>query len=298
MSTTHSLKIFHVVQCLTLPVETNLKLETDKTDIPKNSGQGAGLVTDVLYTRVRSPCWSLSELQEWLEKVARVDLLEHDKKRDLWSLAIQELDVTKLPRTADPPIIISHNVLSKMRRLLWKTCCVASSTIHLLLDNREFGCKSHQPTPTLPKWIHVTLSKAEQSWARTSADRLKAFALAVTQANDTSRAHVEQLPVSRPAAIKACAAHSYYRCQLGAYARGESAASSRDRILSKVIWPDERAIIKVAKEVNCTFPFHVKNWAVEEHSEEALRNPWYSYFHAGSQSPCQQKGQYQLHSSW
>ena len=134
--------------CGPVPVETNLKLETDKTGIPKNSGQGAELVTDVLHTRVRSPCWSLSELQEWLEKVARVDLLEHDKKRDLWSLAIQELDLAKLPRTADPPIIICHNVLPKMRRLLWKTCCLASSTIHLLLDNWEFGCKSHLPTPT------------------------------------------------------------------------------------------------------------------------------------------------------
>ena len=57
-----------------------------------------------------------------------------------------------------------RNLLRRMRRLLWKKCCLALTVVHLLLEDWESRCKSRQPTWTLRKLIQTTLNKAEQSW--------------------------------------------------------------------------------------------------------------------------------------
>ena len=70
------------------------------------------------------------------------------------------------------------------------------------------------------------------------------------------------------------------------YAGEEAPASSRDRSLSKGTGPDEQAIIEVVRDVNPTFPFHVKNWVVEVYSEESLRNRRY----IGTSAPAAMQG--------
>ena len=44
--------------------------------------------------------------------------------------------------------------------------------------------------------------------------------------------------------------------------RGRVLSEQALRIPSNVICPEEHAIIEIAQEINCTFPFHIKSWVV------------------------------------
>ena len=179
--------------------------------------------------------------------------------------------------------------------MLWKTRCPATTTKHLLLDNWQFGWLSHLSTLTLLKSIHTTLNKAGQSWHARMPTGSWGFAPTNIRANDTSRPWVEQFAASWAAAQKACEAMAYCRDKSCTLADG---CEWYVRVLTDVIWPDETATVKVAKEVSCTFPFAVKTWVVEEYAEESLCNRWCS----GTSAPAttalvSKKRQHQLHSS-
>ena len=141
--------------CNSLPVETNLKLETDQTTTLRISGQGAALVTDVLQTRAGSLCWNLSELQhrkwsliwriggEWLNEVAKIDLLEHYQKRDLLitTLATHAQTLIGLQPSPQPSYKPMTLLVPTWNNCLCHGCSSKSLCRLLLLQSQAIACQ-------------------------------------------------------------------------------------------------------------------------------------------------------------